>query len=82
MSDTAEVFPTLSDSAWRTESDRQPDWLSPAGVFFVWLSVFAPVLCWSKELSVFVLEQGVVGEALVTFCLVFWPILNPRRSRR
>ena len=61
-----EAFTTGSDCAKRTAGDREPDCLSPAVVFLV---VFS--LC-----SGAVLEQLVVGQALVTFGLVFSPLLE------
>ena len=56
----------------RTEGDRQPDYLLPAGVFLVAVS-----LCSSA-----VLEHVVVGQAMVTVSLVFSANFFPRRSRR
>ena len=60
------------DCAGSTEGGRQPDCLSPAGVFVAAFS------CWSGA----VLEQIVVGQALGPLVQFSRPILKPRRTRR
>ena len=58
--------------AGQREGGRLPGCLSPAGVLLVAVSLCSGAM----------LEQVVVGQALVTFSLVFRVILNPRRLRR